>query len=78
MDPKDTISQMLNDLVRKGGNREATVWMAAGLGNALAKHRKDPIGATLALQGVRDFAKTLGMARRLDALVAQIDQPVCG
>ena len=71
----DAMNALLRDLIRRGGNREAVVWLAAGLGNAIGRFRREPQAAAKALSNVRKDAVTLGVATRLDNIIAMIEAP---
>lgn len=68
----DAMNALLHDLIRRGGNLEAAVWLAAGLGNAIGRFRQEPQAAVKALSNVRKDAVSLGVTTRLDDIIAMI------
>ena len=68
----EAMNALLNDLIQRGGNRTALVWLSAGLGNAMGRYRSKPDIAVAALRNVREHAASLGVTRRLDDIIALI------
>lgn len=68
----EAMNVLLNDLIQRGGNRTALIWLSAGIGNAMGRYRSKPNIAVAALQNVREHAASLGVARHLDDIIAMI------
>lgn len=68
----EAMNALLHDLINRGGNRAALVWLSAGLGNAIGRYRSKPDIAVAALRNVRQHAAQLGVAKRLDDIIAMI------
>lgn len=74
MKPGNAITALLTDIVCRGGNRTAVVWVSAALGKAHGLHATNPAMALVSLKGVRPHAAKLGVAKRLDEIMAAIEQ----